>query len=254
MKPYKKPLLITSLLLALLVLVAHAPQRAAATNNPLFATLAQVQQMIASALSPVQSSLEGLTTRVGNLEATVTPMPGQIAGLQTNQSSQASQLTNLDNRVDKLETSSSSGKQFILYDANYQRLGILMSGAGLYESKTIYNETLGKIISIGNDGSVGPFGYTGIATEYTSSDCSGTPYLNLNFDYDHLFPIGKGEYAIVNTSATPTSQLIRSIYDVTLFPPSCTQTNQTMDNQMPLIKVPYPYPNQIATPLKIKYQ
>ncbi len=46
--------------------------------------------MIATALSPVQSSLQALSNKVSNLETTVTPIPAQIANLQ--------------NRVSALET------------------------------------------------------------------------------------------------------------------------------------------------------
>ncbi|HYT42191.1 MAG TPA: hypothetical protein VEP90_07585 [Methylomirabilota bacterium] len=58
MKPHYKPLLLTaSLVLFLLLFFAHSPVRAAATNNPIFATIDAVQQMITTALSPLQTSI-----------------------------------------------------------------------------------------------------------------------------------------------------------------------------------------------------
>src|SRR6266566_2618580 len=88
MKPYFKPLLLTaSLFLILLFIVAKSPIRAGAAHFP---TIEEVQQMIATALSPVQSSLQALSNKVSNLETTVTPIPAQIANLQ--------------NRVSALET------------------------------------------------------------------------------------------------------------------------------------------------------
>src|SRR2546423_848308 len=82
MKHQLKPLLFTASLVIILLLVTQTPVRASAANNPIFATIDAVQQMIATALSPVQSSINVLTNRVSNLEATVTPIPGQIANIQ----------------------------------------------------------------------------------------------------------------------------------------------------------------------------
>jgi hypothetical protein len=83
MKPRVKPsLLFASLLLSFLLILAIPQGKAAATNNPIFATIYVVQQMLATALSPIQNLVQSLTSRVGNLEATVTPLPGQIANIQ----------------------------------------------------------------------------------------------------------------------------------------------------------------------------
>jgi len=77
-------------LLLLLFFSSKRPAHATPSNNPIFATIEVVQQMITNALSPVQNSLLGLSNRVSNLEATVTPIPGQ--------------MVNLQNRVSVLET------------------------------------------------------------------------------------------------------------------------------------------------------
>ncbi len=80
MKPYFKPILLTAfLLLILLFIVAKSPVRAGAAHFP---TFEEVQQMIANALSPIQSSIQGISNRLSNLEATITPIPSEIAGVQ----------------------------------------------------------------------------------------------------------------------------------------------------------------------------
>jgi len=80
MRPYFKPVLLTaSLFLILLFIVAKSPARAGAAHFP---TFEEVQQMIATAISPLQTSVQSFTNRVSNLEATVTPIPGQIANIQ----------------------------------------------------------------------------------------------------------------------------------------------------------------------------
>jgi hypothetical protein len=87
---YKHILLAVSLLLILLFVFAKSPVRAAVDNNPILATIQYVQQAISTALSPIQSSLQGLNRRVSNLEATVSPIPSEI--------------TDLQNRVSRLES------------------------------------------------------------------------------------------------------------------------------------------------------
>src|SRR5260370_7979559 len=90
MKPYFKPILLTaSLLLFLLFIVAKSPARAGAAHFP---TFEEVQQMIANALSPVQSSIQALSNRVSNLETTVTPIPAQVADLQKRVSALETQI------------------------------------------------------------------------------------------------------------------------------------------------------------------
>ncbi len=250
--PFKNTIISVSLLLIVLFLFTKSPARAAAGNNPIFATIDVVQQMIATAFSPIQSSVQGLSNRVGNLEATVTPIPGQITNLQTTQNNQTSQITGLTNRVSALENTSTSGKQFVLYDANNQRLGILLDGAGLSAGGkvyTFYNEKLEKIISF-NGIDIIP----AIAANYTTNDCSGTAYVGEGYN-NYLFSVaGGGGYAVVDTNTSPTSKLIRSYFDYGLATPGCSQINQIMNNLVPLIQVSYPYQNTIATPLDIKYQ
>src|SRR6266568_6521309 len=99
MKPhFKNSVIPVSLLIIVLFLFTKSPARAAAGNNPIFATIQYVQNAISTALSPIQGSVQGLSNRVGNLEATVTPIPGQIINLQTTQNNQTSQITGLTNR------------------------------------------------------------------------------------------------------------------------------------------------------------
>lgn len=105
---YKRLLFTTPLCLILLLIFAKSPVKVAATNNPIFATIDEVQQMITTALSPLQSSLQGVIDRVSNLEATVTPIPGQVINLQNHQSQDETQLTNLSQQVQALSATISA--------------------------------------------------------------------------------------------------------------------------------------------------
>src|SRR5437899_2650977 len=90
MKPYFKPIFLTAFLfLILLFIVAKSPVRAGAAHFP---TFEEVQQMIATALSPVQSSLQALSNRESNLETTVTPIPSQVGDLQKRVSALETQI------------------------------------------------------------------------------------------------------------------------------------------------------------------
>src|SRR6266566_2156777 len=76
MKPQIKPILFTTLFaLLLFLLYSQSPVKAAVQNNPIFATIDYVQNAISTALSPIQSSIQTLTNRVNNLEASITPVP-----------------------------------------------------------------------------------------------------------------------------------------------------------------------------------
>jgi hypothetical protein len=117
MKPhFKNTVISVSLLIIALFLFTKSPARAAAGNNPIFATIDAVQQMIATALSPIQSSVQGLTNRVSNLEATVTPIPGQIADLQSHQSQNDQQISTLSQQTQALSASISGQPTTTLWD------------------------------------------------------------------------------------------------------------------------------------------
>ncbi len=89
---YKRILLPTSLLLIVLFLFAKVPARAASQNNLVFATIQYVQDAISTALSPIQTSIQGLSNRTTNLEATVTPIPSEISDLQKRVSALETQI------------------------------------------------------------------------------------------------------------------------------------------------------------------
>jgi len=78
----KRFLILIPLFMLLVFLFSIRPAKAAPSNNPIFATLDEVQQMINTALSPFQSSIQGLSNRVSNLEATVTTSGKLILDLQ----------------------------------------------------------------------------------------------------------------------------------------------------------------------------
>src|SRR5258708_39576499 len=88
---------------ASLLAIASTPVNAAPSNNPIFATIQDVQNAINAALAPIQSA---------------------IASLQTQQANQATQISNLQ---------SATSKSLKVYDANSQELGILVS----HDSRTV---------------------------------------------------------------------------------------------------------------------
>jgi TolA-binding protein len=117
MKPhFKNSVIPVSLLIIVLFLVTKSPTRAAAGNNPIFATIQYVQNAISTALSPIQSSVQELSNRVSNLEATVTPIPGQIADLQSHQSQIDQQITTLSQQTQALSASISGQSTTTLWD------------------------------------------------------------------------------------------------------------------------------------------
>src|SRR5260221_3289270 len=84
------------LLFISMCIIARSAVRAAPANNPIFATIQDVQNAISAAVSPIQSA---------------------IANLQTQQANQATQISNLQN---------SSSKSLKVYDANGHELGSLV--------------------------------------------------------------------------------------------------------------------------------
>ena len=101
---------------ASLLVIARTPAHAAPSNNPIFATIQDVQNAINAALAPIQNA---------------------IADLQTQQANQATQISNLQN---------STSKSLKAYDANGQELGIVTTYQGAIS--TIYSPTLSRFINL----------------------------------------------------------------------------------------------------------
>lgn len=80
----------------LFLIITPSLTKASPSNNPIFATIEKVQQMIADALAPIQLSLNNLVGRTANLE-------NQVANLQTQNASFSAEIADLQQRVTALE-------------------------------------------------------------------------------------------------------------------------------------------------------
>jgi hypothetical protein len=86
----KKTALILTLSLSLLFTPATA--YAAPQNNPIFTTLSAVQQLINSALQPIQQLLSSLDNRTGELENKVSDLEERLAAIESSPSASPSPL------------------------------------------------------------------------------------------------------------------------------------------------------------------
>src|SRR5215212_9455385 len=62
---------------------------------PKFVTIEEVQILLSTSLAPLQTAVNGLTSRVTTLEDAFAPVPGQISGLQAADATQSGQLASL---------------------------------------------------------------------------------------------------------------------------------------------------------------
>lgn len=106
MKNKLKVIVIVISLLFLLTMPAFV--KAAPSNNPIFATIEVVQQMIIEALAPIQEGLENLRERVSNTESDLSSLPGQIDELRISNATLSASVLDLQQRVSALEGESSS--------------------------------------------------------------------------------------------------------------------------------------------------
>src|SRR5260221_12111196 len=176
----RRLLILIPLFLLLSVLFVQFPRVAQAANLPQ-PFIADIQQMINTALAPFQSAQQALTTRVSNVEATVTPIPSKIAGIQAT-------LTPIPGQIAALQNA--PGKSLHVLDANNQDLGH-------YMSDNTANITTVFIPSLNRRATIVQNGLDRNALLYNSSDCTGTPYLYIANDDNHvidIYSIGQGVY------------------------------------------------------------
>src|SRR6266540_443963 len=171
-----KAFFLSILAIGLLVLVfARNSVFAAPSNNPVFATIEQVQQMINNALSPLTARLNNHEGRIATLESNLTVTPSPSPSLTP-----------------------TPAKVFRVLDKNNVELGIFMAGGGTYFQ--LYLESLGRYIYI-NKGYIE--GY--LTPLFESDDCSGTPYINNNPYEEHMriLKVTQGRYYIMDKNAAP---------------------------------------------------
>lgn len=183
-------------------------------------------------------------TKLAAINATLSPIPSQIASLQASTSA-------LNNTVNNLQ--SQPGKALKVYDAQDHELGIMMT-----DVQTVFNTNLNKIISISYNGLAGQ----PIQAWYTTIDCSGTAYTNQSsFDQSqYIFNIG-GVHMEVDTTVPMINTLTINSFMSSDLPPNnhCTDISHQQvplqeRNVLTLKQVNSPYQEPIPLPLIIKYQ
>ena len=219
---------------ASLLAIARTPAHAAPSNNPIFATIQDVQNAINDALAPIQNA---------------------IADLQTQQANQATQISNLQ---------SSTGKQFKVYDAQGQELGILISHTvPTVGVTTVYSTALNRFMfldlepTFSIDGSF----YNNVTTFYHSTDCTGSKYaiaddVNRNNTYDDLMPASPSAYYVIPDSETPTTVSLNSeeYWYAALNKLVCIGAIRGDTQVYQLQQVGLPFSIPLAAPLHFKYQ
>jgi hypothetical protein len=219
------------LLLISLFAIVRPPARAAA--NPVFATFQYVDNAISTTLSPIQSA---------------------IASLQTQQANQATQISKLQN---------STGKQFKVYDANGQELGLLISHTvPTVGVTTVYSTALHRFMFLDLEpGSIDGSFYNNVTTFYQSTDCTGTKYafaddVNRNNTYDDLMPASPSAYYIIPDSEAPTTVSLNSeqSWYSALNKLVCIGEIRGATQVYQLQQVDLPFSIPLAAPLQFKYQ
>jgi hypothetical protein len=163
------------LFIALVILATPGVVRAAPSNNPVFATLAQVEQSISSATAAIQAQVNALAERVATLES-ITP-----------------------------------GAKFVLVDSSNQKLGTLVDGFALSEQKTVFNEEYGRFVTFHpSTGQVTPTSNL----FYESNNCTGNAYVQGPWLNNYVFRVGNttNKLAMVQ-STTPATVTTHSYSD-----------------------------------------
>lgn len=236
--------LLSSLLVpALLIAIAKAPVHADPGNNPIFATIQDIQNAINEALSPINSA---------------------IANLQQQQTTQAQQISNLQN---------APIKSLKAYDANGQELGLAIDHTG--NQSTIYSPTLQRFIylSLNNITSINGDLTSNALVYFQSNDCTGTPYAiadsntpynvpyangtTTNLTPNDLIQVGPQHFYIIPDSATTTLITANSNIYWTGSAVSCFTgplNFQPSPKAYALQQVNLPFTLPLALPLQFKYQ
>lgn len=230
---------------ACLLAIAKTPVHADPSNNPIFATLQDVQNAINAALAPIQNAIADLQTT----QATHT---SQINDLQTQQANQAQQISDLQG---------STGKQLRAYDANGNEIGLLVnhgSAGNGSANDTIFSTVLDRFIYLNQIEITGNFFGFAIQTRavFQSSDCTGTPYTTDPSAFNDILPYTPTTYYIVHYSEQPVSIYSGSLgtWDASTNSVHCVPDSANVPQAYQLYPVTLPFPVPIAFPLQFKYQ
>ena len=179
----KKRYVLPPLFIVILLFTTATHINANTVNNPVFASISKVEQMINVAVLPIQSAITALQ----------------------------SQLNNTGQRVTALESASQS-QTYVLVDTSDQELGTLVDGFGIGEYKTVFNKQYHKFITFHpSSGQVSPTSNL----FYASNDCGGDAYVEGAWLNDYIFRVGNtiNQLAMVDTSISPTLVSVHSFSD-----------------------------------------
>jgi len=194
--------------------------KAAPSNNPVFATIELVEQLIADASSVLQGQIDGLDTRVTDLENTPTPSP-----------------------------SPSVQKEIKVFDANGIELGIFVNSLG-GESDEIFYPPLNRLIIIDK----GKLAKTGLRIIYSELNCQGDAYISLVDSHlsefnNRIFSVESGRYYILEKGTPEAPTLVKSSRDEQ----PCVNNNDNAPVRL-VKEVALPLPDPVPLPIVLKYE
>lgn len=240
---------------ASLLAIARTPVHAAPSNNPIFATIQDVQNAINIALAPIQNAIASLQQQQATQQNTITDLQNtqathtsQISVLQTQQQNQTQQITSLQN---------STGKALHVYDANGQDLGIAANNS-------IFIPSLSRFISFlfNSNAVAGSYPDQGYIY-FSSTDCTGPAYIvpsdaNPPTTTSNVLTVD-GQHFYIYPDLAPSTQItVGSAYywDHNYNQPRCSPN--PIDNQLhkayTLQQANLPFTTPVAWPLQYKYQ
>lgn len=88
---------------AVIVYFFHPLVQAQPSNNPIFATIDEVKQIIDDSLSPIQSEISNINSRLTDDENKIIAQSSQISQLQIDTATEAARMSMLESRVIALE-------------------------------------------------------------------------------------------------------------------------------------------------------
>ena len=219
--------------------------KAEPSNNPIFATIEYVNQIISDVTLDLQGQIDALEERLGLVE-------DDIGSLDT-------RVTDLENIPSPSPLPSPSSKALKAFDANGVELGIIMQT--IFDGYHIFNifipsiERYVRIYTTPYSGEVGPRTHV----KFTTTNCTGTAYTNeitpnnIEILANQVIPISPGKYYALDLNGNRTNIVAKS----SLQGPSLwcrTDANVGSFDVYPLTPVDLPFAEPVGMPLQFKYE
>lgn len=222
-----------------------------------FPTRTEVTSWLTELEDSILNSIPDYTDTIGNILARLDSLETLLAGATTSINENSGEIDVLGTRVAQNETaimdleSSTGGNNLFVFDSNNQCLGLLVksSNTGV---KTVFNNTLGKIIDFNEDGTIDKQG-----VNYTDPNCTpGAGYFSSGpieeyLYYDFLFHIGADRYGYIHPDAEP--QLVTFVATLSS-DGTCNSTAPTTKAMYQVVETTTPYANDVRLPFDVRYQ